>query len=89
LTGKKDDEYAKLPVQLSPWEEEETKRIASRRASIAFALRTLTESLDDVIFQGWASWDKLFKKYNLNPNKEYFIHDGQIFERRRPGDPSP
>ena len=89
MPDKTDKEYTKPPVQIDHWEDEEQKRLSSRRASVAFALRTLTESLDDVIFQGWAAWDKLFEKYNLNPSKEYYIFKGQIFERRKPGDSSP
>ena len=89
MTDKTDKKYTKTPVQIEHWEEDEQKRLSSRRASVAFALRTLTESLDDCIFQGWAAWDKLFEKYDLDPNKEYFVLKGQIFERRRPGDSSP
>ena len=89
MSEKKDEKYAKPPVQIEHWEEEESRRISARRASIAFALRTLTESLDDAVIQGWAQWDKLFEKYHLNPNKDYYILHGQIFERKRPGDSSP
>ena len=89
MTDKEEKKYTKPPVQIDHWEEEEQKRLSSRRASVAFALRTITESLDDVIFQGWAAWNKLFEKYNLDPNKEYYVLHGQIFERKRPGDSSP
>jgi len=82
-------EYTKLPVAVEPWEEEDIKHLNSRRASVAIALRVLTESLDDVVFQSWARWEKLYEKYNLDPNKDYYILQGQIFARRRPGDPSP
>jgi hypothetical protein len=81
---KKQKKYAEPPITLESWEREKMRRLAARRASISFALRTLTEAMDEIIFDSWTLWDDIFKKYNLDPNKEYYELQGQVLERKRP-----
>lgn len=81
---KETKKFSETPVQIDDWEKDKLKRNSARRASTAFALRTLTEALDEAFFESWKIWDELMHKYNLDPNKEYYEYGGQIYERKRP-----
>lgn len=82
--SKEQKKFANTPIPIEPWEKEKLRRFATRRASVAFALRTLTESLDEVTFDSWAFWDEIIKKYNLDPSKDHYEFNGEIHERAYP-----
>ena len=80
---KESKKFTQTPITIESWEREKLRRLAARRASITIALRTLTEALDEIVFEGWNSWDDIFKKYNLDPSKEYYEYNSEILERKR------
>jgi hypothetical protein len=77
-------EYAKTPCTLSEWDHEKVERTASKKTSISLVIRSLTESLDEVVLSDWKLWRELIVTYNLDPHKDYYTRDGTVFERKKP-----
>ena len=78
---KTEKKYASPPVTMENWEQEKMRRLGARRTSVILTIRALTESLDESVFEGWKFWDEIYKKYRLDPNKEYYELHGILYER--------
>ena len=80
---KKEKEYASFPIKLNDWDKEKFREIASRKTSVAFALRTITEMLEPFQLKLWKLADDITVRYNIDPEVQWFEQNGYIFASKK------